>query len=120
MRIMRIFSIALFGIIFSLLARTEVIGADKPGVTVRGRYEYTVGPENEPPIYAVQYDFEVSISGRLWRIAYEDPQAATNAEILNQRAVASFDGTNIYFIQFQNPLAVKRVWGERYEQKKHE
>jgi hypothetical protein len=85
------------------------------GVRMQGIYRYVVRPDNPVPVFAAEYNFDVLVSGCSWIIAYEDTSALTNAELLNVRATASCDGTNIYFVQYQSESAVKKAWGNRYD-----
>lgn len=84
------------------------------GVRLQGSYDYIVRPENRTPLFSARYNFEVIIAGCSWIISYEDLSAATNANVLNVRATASCDGTNIYLVQYHSESAVKRTWGSRY------
>lgn len=90
------------------------------GVRLQGSYDYVVRPENRTPLFSARYNFEVIIAGCSWIISYEDLSAATNANVLNVRATASCDGTNIYLVQYHSESAVKNVWGRRYDSVKQE
>src|SRR5713101_7359309 len=83
-------------------------------VALSGTCDYVTRPENELPLYSARYNFEVSVSGCSWMISYKDTAAATNADLLIARSVASCDGTNIYFVEFHGEAAVKKAWGDRY------
>jgi hypothetical protein len=100
-----------FVMVVALLA-ISVIGASDPskGVIVSGSYEYDVSER-----YHRRYDFEISLFGCSWIIAYEDPSALTDSNTLVARSVASCDGTNIYHVQFHSEPAVRKAWGDRYE-----
>ncbi|MFO1501348.1 MAG: hypothetical protein U1G07_23660 [Verrucomicrobiota bacterium] len=98
----------------------SVCTAGVRGVNIAGSYDYTVQPDDPNPLFQRRYQFEAFISGRSWVINYEDTAAATNAALLNTRATASCDGTNIYFVQFQSQAAVREAWGERYDSVKKE
>ena len=104
-----------FATIVWLLAAMTTFGADRIGVILNGTCDYVVRPENKTPMYSAHYKFEVSLSGPLWIIAYEDTSAPTNADVLNVKGIASCDGTNIYSVQFQNERAVKKAWGNRFD-----
>ena len=93
---------------------------EKTGVILNGTCEYIVRPENMSPSYSAHYSFEVSLLGSSWIVTYEDISALTNSNVLNVRGVASCDGTNIYLVQYQNEIAVKKAWGSRYESIKNE
>src|SRR5260370_16500363 len=88
--------------------------ANGAGVALSGTCDYVIRPENEVPVYSARYNFAVSVSGCSWMISYKDTAAATNADVLIVRSVASCDGTNIYFVEFHGEPAVKKAWGNRY------
>ena len=90
------------------------------GVRLQGTYEYVVRPENHFPVFSARYNFDVIIAGCSWIISYEDLSASTNANLLDVRATASCDGTNIYFVQYQSESAAKHTWGSRYDSVKND
>lgn len=103
-------------ILFSLIAITvSTRGAMGDVGIVQGTYNYIVRPQSQKPPFTASYTFEIAVSGCCWVISYEDLAAKTNADILNSRSVACYDGTNIYLTQFQNPDAVRKAWGDHYE-----
>jgi hypothetical protein len=91
---------------------SEAIGGS--AAVFSGTYEYIVHPESASPSFIAHYNFEISLSGCLWIISYEDISALTNTDTLTAKGVASYDGTNIYLVQFQSDQAVKKAWGDRY------
>jgi hypothetical protein len=90
------------------------------GVRLQGSYEYVVRPDNPIPAFSARYNFDVILAGCSWIISYEDLSASTNANLVNVRATASCDGTNIYFIQYQSESGIKHVWGSRYDSVKNQ
>jgi len=106
--------------VFLALTTIAVSGAEEASITLSGSYEYSVYAGRPAPRYSATYAFHASVGGRAWIIRYEDTSALTNADTLNAEAIASCDGTNTYLVQFQNELAVRKVFGERYESVKHE
>ncbi len=100
----------------ALLAVPYAVLADAPaGLTVSGVYTYVVYPDRHPPPYTARYRFRAQVLGGRWVIGYEDLASATNPALVNVRATASCDGTNIYFVQFQSQSGVSNAWGARYE-----
>ena len=81
---------------------------------LKGVCEYTLLRPVQP-FYSQRCSFEVSATGGSWVICYEDLAAATNQDLLNVRAVASCDGRNIYFVQFQSEGGNRNAWGAKYE-----
>lgn len=94
--------------------------ADDNAVVVRGTCDYVTRPGTALQSYSARYNFEVSLAGCDWVIRYEDTAALTNSGVLNTMAVGSYDGTNIYFVQFQNEQAIRTAWGRRYDSVKNQ
>jgi hypothetical protein len=89
------------------------------GIELSGVYEYTLHPDAPAPLFVATYNFKATISGCKWAIECEDIAAITNSSILNGECVASCDGNNIYYVQFQNEDAVKKSFGTNYESLKN-
>lgn len=104
-----------FSSVLALWLTLAVAHNGQGGVRLQGTYGYVVAPQNPIPVFSARYSFDVIIAGCSWIISYEDLSASTNADLLDVRAIASCDGTNIYFVQYQNQSAGRRAWGNNFD-----